>query len=188
MALNEQNELMTVEHERPTYVLHGFGLLSLQNLVLEAEEPWKGATCSDNEKHTGPFFYCMHCNETQCDVCWSGQRKHKKPDPGHNKTSLKDAIIVHSTLNVRLDEYGLLKDQIEQLRVPKQRRLDSGASEWFGVRPKNGDGGFLLTEGPAYDLMMEPVWTSASSIYPGLVSFIGETGVNNRGYTYVIIY
>ncbi|KAL6917194.1 hypothetical protein FSST1_008689 [Fusarium sambucinum] len=118
----------------------------------------------------------MHCNETQCDSCWSGERKHKKPDPGHNKTSLKDAIIVHSTLNVRLDEYGLLKDQIEQLQVPKQRRLDSGASEWFGVRPKNGDRGFLLTEGPAYDLMMEPVWTSASSIYPGLVSFIGETG------------
>ncbi|CEF77784.1 unnamed protein product [Fusarium graminearum] len=118
----------------------------------------------------------MHCNETQCDNCWSTQRKHKKPDPGHNKTSLEDAIIVHSTLNVRLDEYGLLKDQIERLRTPEPRRLDRIASEWFGVKPKNDDGEFLLTEGLAYDLIMDPVWTSASSIYPGLVSFIGATG------------
>jgi hypothetical protein len=81
-----------------------------------------------------------------------------------------------------------LKDQIEQLHVPKQRHLDSGASEWFGVRPKNDDGEFLLTEGPAYDLMMEPVWTSASNIYPGLVSFIGETGLYNRDPIYPFIH
>lgn len=130
----------------------------------------------------------MHCNETQCDNCWSTQRKHKKPDPGHNKTSLEDAIIVHSTLNVRLDEYGLLKDQIERLRTPEPRRLDRIASEWFGVKPKNDDGEFLLTEGLAYDLIMDPVWTSASSIYPGLVSFIGATGLHIHVHTCAIIY
>ena len=50
------------------------------------------------------------------------------------------------------------------------------SSEWFGVRPKNEAGDSLLTEGPAYELMMDPLWTSASDTYPGLVSFVGETG------------
>ncbi|CAM1501617.1 Fc.00g036010.m01.CDS01 [Cosmosporella sp. VM-42] len=111
-----------------------------------------------------------------CDNCWSIPKKHQQPESGHDKTVPNDAIIVHLTLKVRLNEWSLLEDAMKQLQAPEPLGLVGGSSEWFGVWPKNEAGDCLLTEGPAYEFMMDSFWKSTSGIYPGLVSFIGETG------------
>lgn len=167
---------------RRKYRIHGAGTLTLTRLITGSEQPsWKGASCLDDKGHPGPFYYCMRCDETQCENCWARRKNHEEANAGHTKTNLNDAIIVHSTIKVKLNEYRLLRDQISQIPAPAQSCLANGVSEWFGVRPENEGGGFLLTEGIAYDATMEPLWTSASKVYPGLVSFVGETGLCNRG-------
>jgi hypothetical protein len=120
----------------------------------------------------------MRCDEMFCDDCWSKPKKHRKPEPGHDQTIPNDAIIVHSTLKVRLDEWGLLEDAMKRSPAPNLHQLVGDSSEWFGVRPKNEAGDCSLVEGLAYDLMVDSFWTSASGIYPGLVSFVGETGAS----------
>ncbi|RSM02198.1 hypothetical protein CDV31_011042 [Fusarium ambrosium] len=86
-----------------------------------------------------------------------------------------DAIIVHSTLKVRLDEWPLLKDAIKRCRAPYLRQIDDG-NEWFGVRRKNKAGDYSLVEGHAYNLILDSFGSSKYGIYPRLVSFVGETG------------
>ncbi|KAJ4183357.1 hypothetical protein NW755_009848 [Fusarium falciforme] len=144
--------------------------------MLENVPLWEGAQCSEDEAHPAPYYYCMRCDEMFCDDCWSKPKKHRKPEPGHDQTIPNDAIIVHSTLKVRLDEWGLLEDAMKRSRAPNLHQLVGDSSEWFGVRPKNEAGDCSLVEGLAYDLMVDSFWTSASGIYPGLVSFVGETG------------
>ncbi|RSL74673.1 hypothetical protein CEP51_011506 [Fusarium floridanum] len=143
----------------------------------ENESLWEGAECSKNKGHSKPYYYCMRCDEMFCDDCWSEQRKHQNRASGHERTVPNDAMIVHSTLKVDLNDWVVLKDAIERSRDPKlYNNLVGDNSEWFGVSPKNQAGGCSLVEGPAYDLMADSFWTSTSDIYPGLVSFVGATG------------
>ncbi|EEU41582.1 uncharacterized protein NECHADRAFT_87795 [Fusarium vanettenii 77-13-4] len=110
-----------------------------------------------------------------CDNCWFKRKKHVKSEPGHEKTIPNDAIIVYSTLKVNLDEWPLLEDAISRYRARRSSQIGD-SSEWFGVRSKSKAGDYLLVEGRTYDLMMGSSRTLTSDIYPGLVSFVGETG------------
>lgn len=136
---------------------------------------WEGAQCSKNGEHKEPYHYCMRCDEMLCDNCWFKRKKHVKSEPGHEKTIPNDAIIVYSTLKVNLDEWPLLEDAINRYRARRSSQIGD-SSEWFGVRSKSKAGDYLLVEGRTYDLMMGSSRTLISDIYPGLVSFVGETG------------
>lgn len=118
----------------------------------------------------------MRCDGIFCSNCWNKQKKHQTPNLGHAQTVPDDAILVHSTLKVRLDEWPLLEEAIKRSQAPGLCHFDNDSSEWFGVRPKNEAGDCSLVEGRAYDLMVDSFLASASDVCPRLVSFVGETG------------
>ncbi|RTE69521.1 hypothetical protein BHE90_016099 [Fusarium euwallaceae] len=117
----------------------------------------------------------MRCDKIVCRGCWFEIRKHISQEPGHDKTRPNDALIVHSTLKVRLDVWPLLGDAIKRCRAPYLRQIDDG-NEWFGVGRKNEAGDYSLVEGHAYNLIVDSFGSSKDGTYPRLVSFVGETG------------
>ncbi|KAL7755626.1 hypothetical protein ACKLNR_014153 [Fusarium oxysporum f. sp. zingiberi] len=136
---------------------------------------WHNPGCQSGNEHTPPYYYCMKCDSMYCSECWAQNQKHKSR--GHEETIPNDAITVHTALRVMLQEFTLLQEAIGQLHTRGAAHQWEGSSEWFGVSAKNDAGQCLLSEGPAYeDIMLESPVSCSSVTYPGLVSFVGETG------------
>lgn len=138
---------------------------------------WPNGACNC-QTGDDSLYYCMKCNSLYCNVCWTS--KHLNSNSGHEKTKASDAIIVHTTLRVRLDNYSLLKAAIDQLDAEQAGHQSVPSSMWFGVT-KSGDKGndCFLSEGSAYEnLMLDTFGSFSSAVYPGFVSFVGETGVS----------
>ncbi|UNI24922.1 hypothetical protein JDV02_010639 [Purpureocillium takamizusanense] len=108
-----------------------------------------------------------------CSACWSAEPKHKRP--GHEQSVPADAITVHTTLRVRLDDFMLLQNQLEIVKDQQRFSQWDEKSEWFGVAAKNAKGDYILSEGPAYEGILQEACSSPLT-YPTLVSFVGETG------------
>lgn len=80
----------------------------------------------------------------------------------------------------------LLAEVIKGLPCTSENHLRDGGNMWFGVsRDQAGD--CLLSEGFAYEeLLLENPVASSATTYPGLVSFIGDTGeFHNLGWSNV---
>ncbi|PHH77916.1 hypothetical protein CDD80_7598 [Ophiocordyceps camponoti-rufipedis] len=136
---------------------------------------WPNAQCSCDSDEASELLYCMKCDDMFCKSCWMTERRHAKP--GHEETLPSDAMTIHTTLKVRLEEYSLLQEAVRLYSQKTSPRRLGARSEWFGVTAKNETGNYHLSEGPAYeDMVLEPCGYSSPGTFPALVSFVGETG------------
>jgi hypothetical protein len=116
----------------------------------------------------------MSCDEIFCNNCWTEEKSHKKHV--HEQTNPSDAVIVHTVLRVNLDDCILLKEVIAKLGGREGDHQPGTSNEWFGVSQIEED--LYLSESSAYqDIMLDGLRPSSSNTYPGLVSFLGPTGM-----------
>ncbi|PFH59123.1 hypothetical protein XA68_12789 [Ophiocordyceps unilateralis] len=142
---------------------------------------WPNAQCpcvrGDNE--APDFLYCMTCDCMYCTKCWKEQHS----NPRQEQTLSSDAMTIHTTLKVRLDEYSLLQEAVKVYSEKANSHRPGVRSEWFGVTAKNDAGNYMLSEGPAYeDIILEPCGSSSPITYPALVSFVGERDAGRASY------
>ncbi|KAI1101208.1 hypothetical protein F4804DRAFT_17888 [Jackrogersella minutella] len=114
--------------------------------------------------------FCEGCNDYYCDECWPRRRAHKGNIVGptgipHNQLDPKIVKKVNEWMAEPEDEYD----------EHKQHELDED-SVWFGLsKDKQGDP--MLAEYKRFTtLMIETSEGAPSTRYPGLVSFVGQTG------------
>ncbi len=114
--------------------------------------------------------YCNVCNLQFCDSCWEIQPTHIFRTLGmtgvpHEKTDPDVAEIVKATLEVNTSD-----DQQQDLHVEDQD------TTWFGIVEENGEQTFR-DYGRYSDLMACFPRPQEDRCYPGLVSFVGPTGM-----------
>jgi hypothetical protein len=114
--------------------------------------------------------YCNVCNLQFCDKCWDLQPTHMFGTLGvtgvpHEKTDPDVAEIVRATLEVNTSD-----DQQQELHVEDQD------TTWFGIVEENGEPTFR--DYGRYSTLMASFPTLPDDrCYPGLVSFVGPTGI-----------
>jgi hypothetical protein len=116
--------------------------------------------------------YCNVCNLQFCDKCWDIQPTHIFGTLGvtgvpHEKTDPNVAEIVRATLEVNTSD-----DQQQELHVEDQD------TTWFGIVEENGEPTFR-DYGRYSDLMASFPKLPEDRCYPGLVSFVGPTGISS---------
>ncbi|KAI0974552.1 hypothetical protein F4678DRAFT_458515 [Xylaria arbuscula] len=122
---------------------------------------------------------CVECDADYCEDCWKAIEPHK------NRTS--------STKHKRSDPKlaDLLKDILLQptRSEEQQERLhkEDARTLWFGVL-SDEDGKQFIHEGSVYeDLIFENPAVQPWGIYPGLVTFVGETGAGKSALIKLLI-
>jgi hypothetical protein len=114
--------------------------------------------------------YCNVCNLQFCDNCWNVQPTHVFGTLGvtgvpHEKTDPDVAEIVRATLEVTTSD-----DQQQELHEEDQDTI------WFGMVEVNGEPTFR-DYGRYSDLMAGFPMLHEERCCPGLVSFVGPTGM-----------
>ena len=113
--------------------------------------------------------YCNVCLENFCDSCWNAERKHKpgyanRDGTPHEKTNHVAAKKIHDCLKP-----GDVEDS-------KQQHEEDVHTTWFGLVMEQADELLFEDFGRYSSILAEGVTTLQSRRYPGLVSFVGETG------------
>lgn len=114
--------------------------------------------------------YCNVCNLQFCDNCWNVQPTHVFGTLGvtgvpHEKTDPDVAEIVRATLEVTTSD-----DQQQELHAEDED------TTWFGMVEVNGEPTFR-DYGRFSDLMASFPMLHEERCCPGLVSFVGPTGI-----------
>lgn len=157
ISTHERGPTQVVDHE--------------QNMPLEdTDDDW---CCTRACELRAAVFYCYPCKTTYCDICWDRQRPHKqaRPQPSggipHEKTDPAVAKKIEETLEAdRNDEQQAL------LHVADED------TSWFGAGKDDQDTPIFQDYGRFANLMAERTARNRprKPRYPGLVSFVGETG------------
>lgn len=116
--------------------------------------------------------YCNVCNLQFCDNCWNVQPTHMFRTLGvtgvpHEKTDPDVAEIVRATLEVNTSD-----DQQQELHAEDED------TTWFGMVEVNGEPTFR-DYGRYSDLMASFPKLQEERCCPGLVSFVGPTGMGS---------
>jgi hypothetical protein len=124
------------------------------------------------DQPTNKTSYCNVCNLQFCDKCWDFQPTHIFGTLGvtgvpHEKTDPDVAEIVRATLEVNTSD-----DQQQELHVEDQD------TTWFGIVEENGEPTFR-DYGRYSDLMACFPKLQEDRCCPGLVSFVGPTGMGS---------
>lgn len=114
-------------------------------------------------------YFCYPCGHVFCDRCWGRSPPHvrKRVQGGipHEKTDPRLAKIIEQTLEVELDE-----------KQQSWMHLKDENSSWFGTTRDDDDDMVFHDHGRFADLMAEMSARKRQVRYPGLVSFVGQTG------------
>lgn len=110
---------------------------------------------------------CIACGKDYCDTCWDRIDPHK--DQSSRTTHERNDPILVDMLN---DVLSVKERTVEQKQIIHQ---EDAKNLWFGVT--ESDGKQYVYEGPSYgNLILDNVALQPWGIYPGLVTFVGETG------------
>lgn len=124
--------------------------------------------CDAKSPEILPVFHCVSCGVGYCDSCWQKVEPHKDPDLQHKKSDsgLTDLL------------YGILAPAERSVEQQQNLRQMDAHNLWFGVFEK--DGRQFIHEGSVYeDLILTNPAIEPWHIYPGLVTFVGDTGKAN---------
>jgi hypothetical protein len=131
--------------------------------------------CGQCDEHKSDSYYCNLCDMTYCGGCWNrvGPHKSGKVGPGgipHEKTDQVIADKLRATLEASPND-------IEQQEL---FRNDENTA-WFGVVKDESGDSIFYDYGRYADIMTEISQITGprqrqGSRFPGLVSFVGETG------------
>ena len=134
--------------------------------------------CGQCDEHKTESYYCNLCDMTYCGGCWNrvGPHKSGKLGPGgipHEKTDQAIADKLRATLEA-------CPNDVEQQEL---FRNDENTA-WFGVVKDESEDSVFYDYGRYADIMTEISQASSprqrqnnqNSRFPGLVSFVGETG------------
>jgi predicted acylesterase/phospholipase RssA len=152
--------------------------LGLTQLVDESrEEPSEDTDdewcCGQARRSGAALSYCYPCSTSYCDACWSRQRSHRQ---ARHQTS---AGIPHEKTDPAIAKQ--IEETLEADRDDEQQALLHIADEdtsWFGAGKDDQDTPIFQDYGRFANLMAERVARNRTRKprYPGLVSFVGETG------------
>ncbi|PKY01131.1 hypothetical protein P168DRAFT_329858 [Aspergillus campestris IBT 28561] len=124
--------------------------------------------CEALPAYGGQCFFCYPCNCIFCPDCWPRSPPHRKtPVRGgipHEKTDPKLARIIEQTLETDVDE-----------KTQSYLHMRDEDSAWFGTVWDDSD--LLFQDYGRYaNLMAQMSGRKRQVRYPGLVSFVGQTG------------
>ncbi|KAI1264025.1 hypothetical protein F5Y18DRAFT_418041 [Xylariaceae sp. FL1019] len=122
--------------------------------------------CSGTEE----VKFCEACNDYYCDTCWHQRRAHRESRVGPNGIphGQLDPIIVK-----RVNKWMAAPKDKEAEMIEHQFNTDT---VWFGLS-KDNYGDPILAEYRRFTaVMMETLEGVSEPRYPGLVSFVGQTG------------
>ncbi|KAI9158039.1 Calcium-independent phospholipase A2-gamma [Paramyrothecium foliicola] len=127
----------------------------------------KSCECDKEED----LVFCTGCNEYYCESCWGRRRAHK------DKNSLGPGGIPHEKVDPEIVEsVNECMAEPEDENDEKQQHEDDQDTTWFGLDRDMG-GEPVLSEYRRYAaIMMDGASETTSARYPGLVSFVGQTG------------
>ncbi|KAL4757187.1 uncharacterized protein BDW70DRAFT_171583 [Aspergillus foveolatus] len=132
-------------------------------------EPEERCYCGSLPASDGRCYFCYPCGHVFCDRCWGRSPPHvrKRLQGGipHEKTDPRLAKIIEQTLEVELDE-----------KQQSWMHLKDENSSWFGTMRDDDDDMVFHDHGRFADLMAEMSARKRQVRYPGLVSFVGQTG------------
>jgi hypothetical protein len=129
----------------------------------------------DNYEHCHNWgknvFKCETCGNQWCNDCWGAAPKHKAlpPDAEYATAHEKTNLILETAIRNVFDP--------ETSSVEWRQRKEVAQSFWFGIQKREGD--YFFEEGTIYEQLLqmsESPSAATSGVYPGLVSFVGETG------------
>ena len=122
--------------------------------------------------------FCNVCNVTLCDDCWNSQLPHRLgtralDNVPHEKTNQEVAQKIQAVL-----EPNITNEQRKDLHKKDEN------TTWFGVAKDEMDELIFQDCGKYASLMAECSSGRKSRQYPGLVSFVGQTGRPSYFYIY----
>ncbi len=139
--------------------------LFYKSQVTQPSYPCQHTECSNLDPVPQQVFRCVDCRANYCDNCWKKVEPHKKPELEHKKVDPGLADLLKNILEPA-------REQRDDLHKEDARTL------WVGVTEK--DDKKFIHEGSVYeDLIFENPAIQPWGIYPGLVTFVGDTGKMN---------
>jgi hypothetical protein len=124
--------------------------------------------CDECETKGQDRFYCNSCGIVYCRRCWDQQSPHKAVT----------GATVHERTDIRIHEIlraSLRPDRTESEQRELHRRDES--TTWFGVaREGEIDESTFKDHGRFWNMLRASSRRGIRNVYPGLVSFVGDTG------------
>ncbi|KAL2820557.1 hypothetical protein BDW59DRAFT_174473 [Aspergillus cavernicola] len=147
---------------------YGDPVNSYKPLKIEPE-PEERCYCGFLPANNEHCYFCYPCGHVFCDRCWARSPPHvrQRVQRGipHEKTDPRLAKIIEQTLEIELDE-----------KAQALMHLNDENSSWFGTLRDDDDDMVFHDHGRYADLMAEMSARKRQLRYPGLVSFVGQTG------------
>lgn len=155
------------EHLRLTTEL----LAQFELITKSHTNPSRSCQHSECDAQLAPLprvFRCVDCRANYCDNCWKKVEPHKNPELKHKQSDPGLADLLKGILEPPTRSV----EQQENLHKVDSRTL------WVGVSEK--DEKQFIHEGSVYeDLIFENPAIQPWGIYPGLITFVGDTGKAN---------
>lgn len=117
------------------------------------------------------LIFCEGCGSYYCDDCWEMKKSHRKQGHGvggipHGKTNPDIVKAIKASMSEPRDE-----------QEESQQHGKDVDSVWFGLTQDEGGEPALADYRRYTSIIMERAPEAKSNRYPGLVSFIGPTGI-----------
>lgn len=129
-------------------------------------DPCEDSSCESNN---GSTYYCEKCDCSFCAKCWSRQPAHQPNKKPHERT---DRVLVEKYIRI-------LEPSSNDQERDVSHKLDEDTI-WLGIARNSNDDFTFEDYGRFVELVAESDLGSHKLRFPRLVSFIGQTGINNR--------
>jgi len=156
-------------------VRHQYSLIDLDDTLPELHTDIEKQTCIQCEKHTSDLYYCNVCQYNFCGKCWERQVTHKLKQraPGdvpHEKTNYEVAMKIKQ----------VLESDVTEMEQEEMHSKDENTT-WFGIIREKGEMPLFQDYGRyaqiMSDIMSRDAHGALETRYPGMVSFVGQTGM-----------
>ncbi|PLB46500.1 hypothetical protein P170DRAFT_457118 [Aspergillus steynii IBT 23096] len=125
--------------------------------------------CGHHSAYGGQCSFCYPCGYVFCERCWDKSPPHRRQriqgGIPHEKTDPKLARIIEQTLEADVDE-----------KTQAFLHMKDEDSSWFGTSRDDDDDMVFQDNGRYATIMADMSSRKRQLRYPGLVSFVGQTG------------
>jgi hypothetical protein len=126
--------------------------------------------CGELSAFSSDCFFCYPCGYIFCLKCWKQSPPHKRQRVQggipHEKADPRLSKIIEQTLEADMDE-----------QTQTRLHFQDESTTWFGINSDEDDEDLVFQDyGRFADLIAEMASRKRQRRYPGLVSFVGQTG------------
>lgn len=145
--------------------------MSLDSILPDGERNnCENDSCNSTGK---PVFYCVDCDATICEACWNTVFPHRPGKLGRDR-------MPHERTNYYIAKrFGTILHPPNSLDTLQSMHEEDELSTWFGVITKTKNEYTLRAHSTFTDLMAQSQQSGQTTKFPHLVSFIGQTSINN---------